>query len=160
MLCIPSSNVKMTCIIIFSLMKKRKIRLYLGCSLSHGPKEFIKDMTALKNKLKKKVEVFEFAGLLPPDIGMVYQHDANMVRRCDIVVANITYPSLGLGMEMGIAIENRKPLITIVDNNCKTMRFLISGYIDPYHFSIRYKTISQAAQFIFEKLEYLFPELL
>ncbi len=139
-------------------MRKRKIRIYLGCALTNAPKEFIKDIEKLKKILKKKVEIFEFAGLAVPSIAEVYQHDTNMVRRADAVVANISYASLGLGMEMGIAIENKKPLITLVDDTCKTTRFLISGYVDPYHFSLRYKSISQAARFILKKIEYLFPE--
>lgn len=139
-------------------MKKRKIRVYFGCSLTHAPKEFIQDIEKIKKKLRQKVEIFDFAGLSHPSIADVYQHDTNMVRRCDVMVANISLPSLGLGMEMGVAIENRKPLITLVDDSCKTTRFLISGYVDPFHFSLRYKNISQAARFIFEKLQYLFPE--
>lgn len=137
---------------------KKKIRIYFGCALTNAPKEFTQDIEKLKKLLKKKVEIFDFAGLTPP-IGEVYQHDTNMVRRCDVMVANITYPSLGLGMEMGIAIENKKPLITLVDDKSKTTRFLISGYVDPYHFSLRYKNISQAAIFALKKLKYLFPEM-
>lgn len=139
-------------------MKRRKIRAYFGCALSHAPKEFIRDVEKLKKLLQEKVEIFEFAGLEHPSIADVYQHDTNRVRRCDVLIANISYPSLGLGMELGIAIENKKPIITIVDDKCKTTRFLISGYVDPYHFSIRYKSISQVARFIVKKLQYLFPD--
>jgi len=142
---------------IGTCMKKQKIRIYFGCSLTHASKEFIRDNNRLKKILRKKVEVFEFAGLTPP-VGEVYQHDTNMVRRCDVVVANISHPSLGLGMEMGIAIENKKPLITLIDDSCKTTRFLILGYVDPFHFSLRYTSIAQAGRFVLEKLHYLFPE--
>lgn len=138
--------------------RKKKIRVYFGCALSHAPKEFIRDIEKIKKALRKKVEVLEFLGLEHPSISDAYQYDTNCVRRCDIVVANITYPSLGLGMEMGIAIENKKPLITIIDDKTKTTRFLIGGYIDPHHFSMRYKTTAQAVRFIVEKLQYLFPE--
>lgn len=137
--------------------KKRKIRVYFGCALSHAPKEFIRDIEKIKKALRKRVEVFDFLGLEHPSISDAYQYDTNCVRRCDVIIANITYPSLGLGMEMGVALENKKPMITIIDDKTKTTRFLISGYVDPYHFSIRYKTISQAVSFIEKKLQYLFP---
>lgn len=142
-------------------MPKRKIKkkptVYVACALTLAPKSFVKDIEKLKKRLKPYAEVFDFLGLGHPDVGQVFQHDLNCVRRCDLVIANITYPSLGMGVEFGVAVENRKPIITLVEENAKVSRFVF-GYADPYHYQLKYKNMNQASRFVIKTIKELFPE--
>lgn len=137
-------------------MPKNKPKVYIGCALTLAPNDFVKDIEKFKKKLRPYAEIFDFLGLQPPDAGQVFQHDTNCVRRCDLMIANVTYPSIGLGLELGVAVENRKPLITLAQKNIKVSR-LIFGYADPYHYSFKYKNMNEATRFVIKKIKELFP---
>ncbi len=136
---------------------KKKPTIYLGCALTLAPKSFLKDIEYLREEIGKHAIVLDFLGLHHPSAGEVFQYDTNCVRRCDLFVANVTHPSLGLGVEFGVAVEQRKPIITVAEEGATVSRFVF-GYGDPYHYSLRYKNIKQAARFITKKIKELFPE--
>jgi nucleoside 2-deoxyribosyltransferase len=138
-------------------MKQSKPLVYLSCALSHGPKDFLEDIAYLREQIQPYAEVLDFLGLHHPNVGDAFQYDVNSVRRCDVLIANATYPSIGLGLEFGVAHENRKPIITIVDDKLAPARLLIWGYWDPLHFRLRYKTREEAATFVIGKIQELFP---
>lgn len=136
---------------------KRKPTVYLGCALTHAPKLFLKDIEYLRREISPYVTVLDFLGLHHPSAGEVFQYDTNCVRRCDLFIANVTYPSLGLGVEFGVAVEHRKPIITIAEEKAIVSRFVF-GYNDPYHYSLRYKDIKQASRFVIKKIKELFSQ--
>lgn len=140
-----------------TLASGRKPLVYLACALSHAPKEFLTDIEFLRSQLLPHAEVLDFLGLHHPSIGDAFQYDLNCVRRCDLFIANITHPSLGVGLEFGVAVENRKPIITLADDNIALDRLLMFGYWDPLHFKLRYKSIDEAARFVNARLAELFP---
>jgi hypothetical protein len=134
----------------------QKPRVYLACVLSHAPKAFLEDYSYIRQHILPYVEVLDFLGLKPP-IGDCFQYDINCVRRCDLLIANVTYPSIGVGMEFGIAYESRKPIISLADDRLAPERLLAWGYLDPLHFKLRYKTREEAASFVISKVLELFP---
>ena len=131
--------------------------IYLGCALTHAPHEFVETIEYLRAAITPHGNVLRFLGLHHPSVGDAFQYDLNSVRRCDLMIANVTYPSLGLGMELGTAIENRKPIISLADDKLAPERLLMWGYWDPLHFRLRYKTKEEAALFLVEKINELFP---
>lgn len=131
--------------------------VYLGCALTHAPETFLNDITYIRQQLDPYADVLDFLGLHHPNIGDAFQYDINCVRRADLLVANMTYPSLGLGMEFGVAVETRKPIVTLADDKIAPERLLAWGYWDPLHFKLRYKTPDEAAQFVIAKIQELFP---
>lgn len=129
--------------------------IYLGCALSNAPKDFIEDVEYLRQQISHYGEVFRFLGLQHPNVGDAYQFDLNCVRRCDILVGDLTYPSLGLGMELGVAIQTGKPIIMLANDKLAPERLLTWGSWDPLHFKLRYETSQQAAEFVISKIREL-----
>lgn len=138
-------------------MTYKKPLIYLGCALTNAPKTFLKDIDYLRHKIQPHGEVLHYLGLHHPNVGDAFQYDVNCVRRCDVFIGNATFPSLGLGLETGVALENHKPIITLADDRLAAERLLIWGYWDPLHFKLRYKTIEEAADFVIARLNELFP---
>jgi nucleoside 2-deoxyribosyltransferase len=101
--------------------------------------------------------MLRFLGLKHPSISDAYQWDINCVRRCDVLVADLTHPSLGLGMELGVAIESRKPIIMLANDQLALPRLLAWGSWDPLHFKLRYQTREEAAEFAIARIRELFP---
>lgn len=140
-------------------MKNILPRIYVGCNLTHSPESFKEDVKALKNILRKngKYEILDFLGQgLEYTPQQVFEYDISCVRRCDVFIANATFPGLGVGAEFGVAVERKKPIITIAEKDAIVSRFIF-GYTDPHHFVYRYNSIEDAAKYISQKLEELFP---
>jgi hypothetical protein len=131
--------------------------IYLGCALTNAPKDFLEYIKYLREQISPYGEVLDFLGLHHPSVGDAFQFDLNCVRRCDLMIGDLTYPSLGLGMELGVAVENRKPIITIANDKLAAERLLMWGYWDPLCFKLRYKSPEEAADFIVAKIIELFP---
>lgn len=135
---------------------RRKPLVYLGCALTHAPGEFLEDISYLRQAISPYVEWLTFLGLNHPSLSDAFQYDLNCVRRCDLLIANMTYPSLGLGMEYGVAVETRKPIISLADDHLAAPRLLAWGYWDPLHFKLRYETREEAATFCINTIHKLF----
>lgn len=135
-----------------------KPKIYVGCNLTHSPESFKQEVQLFKDYLKQNptYKVLEFLGQsskYTPE--QVFAFDTNCVRNCDVFVANVTYPGLGVGAEFGIAVERKKPIITIAQKDAVVSRFVF-GYTNPNHFIYRYKTIEDATGFVLRKLQELF----
>ncbi len=57
----------------------------------------------------------------------IYQRDTQEVRRCDVLVAEVTHPSHGVGMEIMLAIELMKPVIMFKRRNSGLISCMIEG---------------------------------
>lgn len=58
----------------------------------------------------------------------VYIRDTKWIDECDIVIAEVSIPSLGVGYELGYAESKGKKIICLYDNNAlKSLSFMISG---------------------------------
>ena len=139
-------------------MTKHKPLIYLGCALTNAPRSFLDDIDQLRASILPYANVLHYLGLHHPSVGDAFQYDINCVRRCDLFIGNATLPSLGLGIETGVAIENHKPIISLADDKLAAERLLIWGYWDPLHYRLRYKSIDEAAAFVIEIINELFPD--
>ena len=135
----------------------KKPMVYLGCALSNSPQSFKDQIEYLRGRIEACATVLKFLGL-QPHISEAFQWDMNCVRRCDLLVADVTYPSMGLGAEFGVALEHRKPIITLANDALALERQLAYGYLDPLHFTLRYKTKEEAAEFVIAIIKELFPQ--
>ena len=101
-------------------------KLYIGCALTHLPKEkkvaFLQMIKNLKKELGKTFEILEFLG--GGDVSSaspleVYTHDIkNSVMKADCMLAICDHPSLGLGYEIATAVEKQGiPVLAVAHND-------------------------------------------
>jgi hypothetical protein len=130
----------------------RKLRLYVGCSLTQAPKEFKDEVEELKWELREHFEVFDFVGLEKGTPADVYKWDIhNCVAKCDLFVAICDFPAIGLGYEMATAIEKLgKPTLLLVRHGILLTR-LVLGIEHPFCTLESYKTREDMVRLIREK---------
>jgi nucleoside 2-deoxyribosyltransferase len=136
----------------------RKPTIYVAAALSHAPEAFRDHIIAFKDRLRPYVEVLDFLGLGAPSAQEAFEWDMNCVRKCAAFVADVTYASIGVGVEFGVAYSLRKPIITVADADASVSRFVF-GHVDSRHFSLRYTNSDEAVDFVLSTLRKLFPRM-
>jgi hypothetical protein len=106
-----------------------KKKLYVGCGLTLAPKEFKERVEELKTALGRDWHVLEFLGLVAGTAADVYQRDiVENVGSCDAFVAIADEPSIGLGYELAIAVEqHRKPVLATAHVSSRVTRMLLGA---------------------------------
>lgn len=126
------------------------MKIYVGCSLTHAPKEFRDEVEALKVSLRELGhEVFDFVGLVGGTPNDVYRWDIHRcVKFCDLFIAICDYPSIGLGYELGVAVEvHGKKVLAIADQNSLVTR-LVLGIDHPYFEFRHYQNLRDIIKFV------------
>ena len=125
-------------------MKYPYLDLYVACSLTHAPQGFRDQVERLKTELKTNVcNVLCFlgcgTGASPHDI---YHWDIHKcVRPSHAVLAICDLPAIGLGYEMGTAVEaQRKPVLAIAHQLAKVSDLVLDPRQPGYEFR-RYKDL-------------------
>ena len=71
---------------------------------------------------------------------------------CDLLIAEVTMPSLGVGFEIGRAIENRKPVLCLYrPQNGKRLSALIAG--SPDIVTAEYRGVEEAQKIVRQFLD-------
>jgi nucleoside 2-deoxyribosyltransferase len=122
-------------------MNTPKKKLYVGCSLSHAPNEFIQHVMALKDQLREHFEVLDFVGRDAGTSKEVFETDTNQVKNCDCFLAICDLPSLGLGYEVALALELGKPTLAVAHKDAEVSRMIL-GINKPSFVFKRYENIS------------------
>src|SRR3990167_5160277 len=126
------------------------MKIYVGCSLTQAPEQFIEEVENLKKILRQKGhKVFDFVGLVAGTPKDVYRWDIHhCVAECDLFIAICDYPSIGLGYELGVAVEKLgKRVLAIAHRNTKITRLVLG--IDHQHFEFfRYEELDQVIELI------------
>jgi hypothetical protein len=106
-----------------------KKKLYVGCGLTLASQEFKDHVEVLKSELRRDWDVLEFLGLVAGTAADVYQRDIiENVGSCDAFVAIADEPSIGLGYELAIAVEqHQKPVLATAHVNSKVTRMLLGA---------------------------------
>lgn len=126
-------------------------KIYLACSLTHAPTDFLEKIDTLKNNLRKEYEVLDFVGLEKGTPQEVYEHDLRCVLTANIVVSICDYPAIGLGYEMSLALEKySKPTLALVHNDSKLSR-LVEGINHPMFTLKKYNSVDEILGLIKEK---------
>jgi nucleoside 2-deoxyribosyltransferase len=67
----------------------------------------------------KNSDIFsEYEFILPHD-GDNYKHDREFYKNVDLVIAEVSFPSTGLGIELGFLYDDNKPIYCIHKDNMK-----------------------------------------
>jgi len=132
-----------------------KKKIYVGCAINNLTPEqkavFFKEVNAVKAELNKDFEVLEFIGDAAAPAEKIYDWDINgCVYKADFMLAICDHPSLGLGYEMGTAIEKCGIPVLAVAHATSSVSRLIIG-ISGKDFSFRrYEKVSDIAGMVRE----------
>src|SRR5687767_13691920 len=99
--------------------------IYLGCGLTHVPRDVFLDYVAQLHRIAAELErtgtkVMYALKHSDPQLAekpfeekarLCYLWDRELVEKADVLIAEATYPSTGLGIEMQIAESCGKPII-------------------------------------------------
>ena len=109
----------------------KKLKIYVGCALKFAPEEFKQEIELFKQELKERLncEILEF---LVDDTATdedIYRNDiVHCVASADVIIAELSYASTGLGYEIATAIElYNKPVIGLVSIDRPAPSRLITG---------------------------------
>jgi hypothetical protein len=116
-------------------------RVYVGCALTDAPPEFLEQVEELKWLLRREgYGVMGFLGTVcgtPPD---VYRRDIHgCVAQCDLFVAVGDYSSIGLGYELGTAVEKCGTRVLAVAQEGRKISRLLQGVVHPNYIFRRYR---------------------
>ncbi|MDO8565322.1 MAG: hypothetical protein Q7R67_01760 [bacterium] len=121
-------------------------KIYVGCALTQAPEEFVREVEALKAQLRLEGhEVADFVGVVAGTATDVYETDIHKcVAECEFFLAVCDLPSIGLGWEIGVAVEKHgKPTLAVAHREAKVSRLPIGACCDRnqrYRFS-RYDSL-------------------
>ncbi len=137
-----------------------KLKLYISTSLTWAEPEYTEKIKTFKDSLKGEYEVMEFLGLGTGSPQEVYERDIQeCIAGCDLVLAFCDYPSIGLGYELGTAVEKySKPVLAVAQIESKVTR-LIEGVTHPMYNFARYSDISEVSNLLTQKVQKFFPKL-
>ena len=115
------------------------MEIYFSGSIAGG-REKQQDYFELINYLKKfgtvltehvgnlNTEIEEKVKLSSKEDEHVYLRDTKWIDECDIVIADVSIPSLGVGYELGYAESQNKKIICLYDiYSEKRLSFMVSG---------------------------------
>jgi hypothetical protein len=106
------------------------MNIYLGCGLTHVPRAIFADYVGYLHKLANALQAIpavarvryalvdsdpQLASKPTPDrAALCYDWDRRMVEEADLLVAEASFPSTGLGIELQLADTAGKPAIMLV----------------------------------------------
>ena len=113
------------------------MNIYFACSITGG-REFESVYQELVTALAKdgheiptshlaQSEVLENESLLAPRD--VYERDINWIKNCDVLIAEVSVPSHGVGYEIGFALQIGKPVLCLYQKD-KRVSKMITGNSD------------------------------
>jgi hypothetical protein len=110
----------------------KNVQIYIACGLTHVPRSifprYVEYIHRLASELRRisGVSDVKYAlvdsdpqlSLKPPEeqAGLCYDWDRRMVEEADIVIADASFPSTGLGIELQIAETAGNPVIMLIGN--------------------------------------------
>jgi nucleoside 2-deoxyribosyltransferase len=114
-------------------------KIYLGCALHNASQEYRASIELLQDLIESfpEVELLKFKSK-PTELGdftskEIYEYDREMVGSADMMIAEASNPSLGLGMETMIAIQREIPVYVIHQEDAAVSK-MIRGTADVHDF--------------------------
>ncbi|MBE0680424.1 MAG: nucleoside 2-deoxyribosyltransferase [Anaerolineales bacterium] len=127
------------------------MNIYFACSITGGREleavyqQIVAALTADGHEIPTshlaETEVVENERMLPPQY--VYERDVDWIKNCDILVAEVSVPSHGVGYEIGLALIIGKPVLCIFQEERKVSK-MISGNPNPMLVLKSYSTLEEA----------------
>lgn len=124
--------------------------LYVGCGLTHAPKEFTHAVEELKDSLEDDWNVLRFIGVSDGAPEDVYRHDIDAnIRTCDAFLAIADHPATGLGWELGVADERNIPTLIVAHIDAHVSRLLLGAGEAREHIKfVRYSSFEEIPSLI------------
>jgi len=114
------------------------MNVYFACSITGG-REFEPVYQAIVRALTEDQHVVPIAHLAESGImaleavidpGEVYARDVAWIRDCDVLIAEVSLPSHGVGYEIAFSLRSGKPVLALYQEKWKVSK-MISGNPDP-----------------------------
>jgi nucleoside 2-deoxyribosyltransferase len=127
------------------------MNIYFACSITGG-REFETDYQKIIEALTAdgyeiptshlaRSDVMENERKLTPHD--VYERDVNWIKNCDVLIAEVSVPSHGVGYEIGFALNIGKPVLCLYQKDRKVSK-MITGNSDPKLSTLAYANIEEA----------------
>ncbi|MFW9888533.1 MAG: nucleoside 2-deoxyribosyltransferase [Candidatus Thorarchaeota archaeon] len=100
---------------------------------------------------QKGVEVFAPQFYPPASPEEIYERDVRKVRACDFLVAEVTSPSHGVGMEIMLAVELSKPILMFFGSAPGRLSRMVAGA--PGKVLFNYLDIDEVTQ-VLDRIDY------
>lgn len=135
------------------------MNIYFACSLTGG-REFESVYQTIATALAEKGHKVLTAHLVESDVmaveaavspSDVYSRDVAWIRSCDVLVAEASVPSHGVGYEIGFALSIGKPVLALYQEGRKVSK-MISGNPDKNLTVKMYATTEEATQTLMQFL--------
>jgi len=127
------------------------MNIYFACSITGGREfeaayqEIVAALTAEGHKIPTshlvQSDVMENERELSPQD--VYERDVNWIKKCDVLIAEVSVPSHGVGYEIGAALNIGKPVFCIYQKERKVSK-MITGNSDPMLSIQAYTNVEEA----------------
>jgi 2'-deoxynucleoside 5'-phosphate N-hydrolase len=114
------------------------MNIYFACSITGG-REFEADYQEIVAALKADGHEIPTSHLAQSDVmenerqltpQNVYERDVNWIKNCDVLIAEVSVPSHGVGYEIGFALNIGKPVLCVYQKNRRVSK-MITGNLDP-----------------------------
>jgi deoxycytidylate deaminase len=136
-------------------LKPTKKSAYISCPLTVLPKGQHHSMRSFYEDIARACEEMNCMPYLPhkhsdPQQGnaweppVVWEKDIEQVRRAEVMIAEVTYPSLGVGGEIAYAQQFGKPIVLLSKKGAPVSRFVRGNPAVVYH--VEYETPAQACR--------------
>jgi len=127
------------------------MNIYFACSITGGREfeaayqEIVAALTADGHEIPTshlaQSDVMENERELSPQD--VYERDVNWIKKCDVLIAEVSVPSHGVGYEIGAALNIGKPVLCIYKKERKVSK-MITGNSDPMLSIQAYTNVEEA----------------
>ena len=128
----------------------KKLKVYVGCSLTHASDEYRESIENLKNSLRNDFEILDFMDIYKDkDPKKVFEHDYKCLVECDFMIADCSEPSTGLGFEIATVLGLKKPVYAFASVNSLVSNFII-GITNPNFKFMRYKKLDEIVNLVLD----------
>jgi 2'-deoxynucleoside 5'-phosphate N-hydrolase len=142
------------------------MNIYFACSITGG-REYQTIYQAISNFLLASGHIVPTAHLANHDVVdlekivdayEIYNRDVNWIKACDMLVAEVSTPSHGVGYEIGYALNLNKPVICLHKEGIKVSK-MITGNPNPLLQVVSYIDEDQSINHLQNFLEEIQPYL-
>lgn len=131
------------------------MNIYFACSITGGRQDEVR-YQQIVHLLEDEGHHIPTAGLAsaetifaegPLNPLSVYERDTGWIRDADLLIAEVTTPSHGVGYEVGFALHHQKPVLCIFLQGTPVSK-MITGNPDPLLTTFAYSEIGELRQLI------------
>lgn len=111
------------------------MNIYFACSITGGRQDeavyqrlvttMLADGHEVPTALLARSEVMAEEGIVSPE--EVYQRDINWIMGCDLLMAEVSTPSHGVGYEIGYALSLDKPVLCLYRQGGKVSKMILGN---------------------------------